>query len=460
MTKLKTESLLTALRAHPRASAAELCILLGNINKSTLTRAMTNLEDEVVRRGGSRRIRYALRRPIRGVTTSIPLYRIDEQGQGTQMGSLDCIYPEGTALQFSQDFGWPLTDGMNDGWFEGLPYPLVDLRPQGFLGRNFARHRAMDLQVSENPDDWSDDDVIHVLSIAGYDQPGNLILGETAYRRFLESCQPGAKHYLRDEDLPGAYPKQAENALAHGDAGSSAAGEFPKFTASRLIDGQPTEVLVKFSGADGSPAVQRWADLLVCEHLALEMIAKELGIATARSRIYRFAGRTFLEVQRFDRHGSSGRSPVCTLSSLNAALLGMIPAPWPKVAYHFLWHQWLSVQDVEAIEKIWWFGRLIANTDMHEGNLAFRPGLKLAPVYDMLPMMYAPARGGELPTKDFKPDLPLPAEAVAWKQVVTVASQYWKTCAQDIRISPAFRAICQGNADKTELLIKSGSHHF
>jgi hypothetical protein len=52
-------------------------------------------------------------------------------------------------------------------------------------------------------------------------------------------------------------------------AALSAAGH-PKFTASRRqSDGCRFEAIVKFSGADGSAAVQRWSDLLVCEHLAL-----------------------------------------------------------------------------------------------------------------------------------------------------------------------------------------------
>ena len=66
------------------------------------------------------------------------------------------------------------------------------------------------------------------------------------------------------------------------------------------------------------------------------MLESELGIAAARSKIYQFAGRTFLEVVRFDRHGVSGRSPVCTLQSLNAALLGMASSSWAKVATQML----------------------------------------------------------------------------------------------------------------------------
>ncbi|MGK7521002.1 HipA domain-containing protein, partial [Salmonella enterica] len=53
----------------------------------------------------------------------------------------------------------------------------------------------------------------------------------------------------------------------------------------------------------------------------------------------------------------------------------------------------------QQIEKIWAFGRLIANSDMHAGNLSFYYSdapMALAPVYDMLPMAYAPAASGML----------------------------------------------------------------
>lgn len=67
----------------------------------------------------------------------------------------------------------------------------------------------------------------------------------------------------------------------------------------------------------------------------------------------------------------------------------------------------------DAITCLWHFGQLIAYTDMHDGNLSFvpgQPGPWLAPVYDMLPMLYAPQRGVELPERAFTPRLPLPAE--------------------------------------------------
>lgn len=445
VTKLRTDDLTRILREHPRAGSTELCARLDGISRATLTRALKRLGDAVIIGGASRRTRYALRRPLRGSATPIPLYRIDEHGQGHEIGQLSLTYPEGSVLSFQETFPWPLDRGMSDGWFDGLPYILVDMRPQGFLGRNFAHARGLDLGVSDNPEDWSDDDVAHVLASTGYDQPGDLILGEAAYRRFLDYFRTGENRFLADAEVASSYLRSAEDAMRHGVGGSSAGGEFPKFTASRHVNGNKADVITKFSGADDSPAVRRWSDLLVCEHLAALAMTRKLQVPTADSAIHRYGGRTFLEVVRFDRHGDFGRSPVCTLSSLNAALIGPAGGPWPKTAGMLQAAGWLSETDITKVALIWWFGRLIGNTDMHDGNLAFRPGLALAPAYDMLPMAYAPMRGGELPNREFSPPPPLPAEAPIWKQAADAAVYFWNTCAEDARISADFRRICDDN---------------
>ncbi len=287
---------------------------------------------------------------------------------------------------------------MQDGWFDGLPYPLADARPQGFLGRNLARHHATALHVSENPDDWSDDDILHVLSSVGFDLPGNLILGDAAYRQFLEQGATRTSSAVSEQDIRAAYSARATLAMAHGDARSSAAGEFPKFTVFRDKDGMFEDVIVKFSGADNSAAVRRWADLLVCEHLALRVLESDLDIAAARSQIYQFAGRTFLKVVRFDRHGISGRSAVCTLQSLNAALLGTSSSSWARVAGQMLKEKLISAETARTSELLWWFGKLIGNSDMHDGNLAFR---------------------------EFKPLLPLPVQRELWREAAVAAIGYW-----------------------------------
>ena len=445
--KVTLNDLRQSLMQNPRATSGELCRLLKNVNRSTLMRLVAQIENEVIRRGGSRRTRYALRRALRGRSNSLPLYRIDAAGAGHTVGRLDLTYPEGSALSFSEPFAWPLEQGeMSDGWFDGLPYPLLDMRPQGFLGRNFAHLFWQALEVPENLSDWSDDDVVHVLTTYGYDQSGDLILGDLAYQRHLDARRDWESHLIADDQVARTYPEQAKLALAQGIAGSSAAGEFPKFTARRILNGDPVSVIVKFSGAEDSAAVRRWSDLLVCEHLALETLRSELGIPAARSAIHRHAGRTFLEVVRFDRNGAHGRLPVCSLASLNGALLGKAGVSWSTMAAEMQRHDWLAVETVETVSVIWWFGRLIANTDMHDGNLSFQPGLALAPVYDMLPMRYAPLRGGEVPPQAYEPSLPLPAEALAWNKAARAARVYWTRCAADSRVSADFQRICTENS--------------
>lgn len=409
-------------------------------------RLVAQLGDEVVRRGGSRRSRYALRRPLREHQNSLPLYRLDENGAGHRVGALDLFYPEGSALAFSEPFPWPLASGrMQDGWFEGIPYPLLDMRPQGFLGRNFAHQYWRDLGVAENLNHWTDDDVLHVLAVRGDDQSGDLILGDRAYERHIEARRHWERALVAEPGVAEAYPALAEQALAQGVSGSSAAGEFPKFTALRELNGEPTAVIVKFSGAENAAAVQRWSDLLICEHLALETLPVTLGISAARSAIRRHAGRTFLEVVRFDRKGALGRLPVCTLAGLDHDLIGKAGAPWPALAAELARQGWLTQSGVDAVSELWWFGRLIANTDMHLGNLAFFPGLALAPVYDMLPMGYAPQRGGEVPPYEYTPSLPFPAEEPVWRKAGEAALAYWRRCAEDPRISQGFRDICAEN---------------
>ena len=449
MTERASEALIKLLRTHPRAGGSELCTRLGGISRATFMRLIRSVGDDIVIGGRARRTRYSLRRPLAGKLTPIPIYRIDEVGIGHELGELSLTYPEGSVLSAPGTFPWPLDRDMNDGWFDGVPYPLLDMRPQGFLGRNFAYHHALDLGVPDNPEAWSDDDTVFVLMMTGYDQPGDLILGETAYRRFLDHRRQDDSPFMQEDALATEYPRLAEQAIAHGEGGSSAGGEFPKFTARLDLAGKRVSVIVKFSGGDDSPAVRRWADLLVCEHLAHKVMAQTLNLPTVQSTIRHYAGRTFLEVTRFDRHGDFGRSGVCTLGSLNAALVGTAVLGWTKTAMALqVAGSGVTDETISMIRRIGWFGKHIGNTDMHEGNLAFRPDMTLAPVYDMLPMSYAPHRGGELPAKVYAPELPLPEEMPSWCQAAHAGVVYWQTCAGDERISSEFRVICEANASR------------
>lgn len=448
------DQLLAALGRRPAAGAAELAAQLG-VSVATLHRLLQEAKPQVLATGRARRARYALRRPLRGELAELPVYEVDATGRADLMGSLALVAPQGTWMNLSGT-RWPVPEESRDGWWGGLPYPLYDMRPQGYMGRQLARASHRELGVSADLQAWSDDDVLHVLSRLGSDVSGNLILGNLAYERWLAGkLNPPAP--LAEPQLGATYATLAEAAIATGVAGSSAAGEFPKFAAQRELAGCGTpHVLVKFSGADRSAAVRRWSDLLVCEHLALECAAELLpGLSSARSRIVQHAGRTFLELERFDRHGLFGRSALIGLETVNAAFIGDTSTDWTRLAERLLDAGLLNESDARRIRHLWWFGRLIGNTDMHTGNLSFTPvegRFVLAPAYDMLPMLYAPLPGGELPAREFAPPLPLPPQRPEWSAACGAAIEFWQRASKDTRISTTFRASCKANGQQLQRL--------
>ena len=86
---------------------------------------------------------------------------------------------------------------------------------------------------------------------------------------------------------------------------------------------------------------------------------------------------------------------------------------------------------------------------MHHGNLSLElsPQLPLAlyPIYDMLPMRYAPSRAGDLPTSEISPPLPTPEQMDAWAKAASMAKTYWETITEDVRYSMDFRKVASSN---------------
>ena len=454
------DRLVSILRRLGRQQAGELASLL-KVSRPTLMRMVRAAGDAVVSGGRARRTAYAARRSLAGSGAPLPLYRIDETGRLRQAGTLHLTVPDGCRAEGLDDWAWPLDPDMQDGWFDGLPYFLQDMRPSGFLGRNFARHHAALLQVDEDPTRWTDDDVLRALALLGSDTPGDFILGEPAARRWLQVSQPLSGHGIGDDTVEAEYLRLADQAMAHGWAGSSAAGEFPKFTALRQRGKQLQHVLVKFSGSDRSPGTARWSDLLVCEHLAAEVLARQLDLPASNSRILQAGGRTFLEVDRFDRHGLLGRSGVVSWLAVNTAFFGRAGTGWSEAARLLAALGFIEWPEAERLARLWHFGQLIANTDMHDANLSFEAtpidggaGLKMAPAYDMLPMLYAPVRGVELTERRYAPRLPLPADESAWNEAAPGALAFWQAAADDARISKAFRRICAANAKALNALLR------
>ena len=431
------------------------------ISRPTLMRALQSAGDQVITMGQTRRRAYAARRSLRGQWAPLPVFQVNEQGEPRQVGRLHLAHGHGCWFEGALA-GWPLAaddTSMHDGWHEGLPYPLQDMRPEGFLGRAFARSHAALLQVPEDPREWSDDDTLHALSLLGSDAPGDLIVGEAAYQRWAAQRLRAETQATPQASRATTWLQRASDAMQAGHAGSSAAGEFPKFTAAvQGPDGHTQHVLVKFSGLDDSPSSRRWADLLVCEHLALDALA-QLGVPAARSRILQAGGRTFLEVDRFDRHGAHGRSPVCSWQAVGNALLGDASGAWPEAGKRLQQRGLISKRDdtsLRTLGLLWHFGRFIQNTDMHAGNLAFVPvngHFRVAPAYDMLPMHHAPVRGVELPQRAYQVGPPLPDSFEVARPAALAAQAFWLQAGGDARISEGFRAVCLGNAQAMQALL-------
>lgn len=448
---MSSEALVHTLRIRQHLPAAQLLAALG-VSRPTLMRAVRAAGDRVLTIGRSRRTSYAARRSLRGSYAPLPVFRIDADGRPHEDALLHLAHPDGSVLEGATLSHWPLADDMRDGWFDGLPYMLQDLRPEGFLGRAFAREYAPLLQVAEDPRHWSDDDALHALALLGADQSGCYIVGEAAYRLWSERGGSPA-HAIEDAEVTGSYPELARTAMEHGGPGSSAGGEFPKFTALRSLPGGVAHVIVKFSGDDDTPGTQRWSDLLVCEQIASQVVGRLTGVTGSSTALHRAGGRTFLEVVRFDRCGVSGRLPLCSWAALNNAWFGLGGKPWTDAASSLLAAGLVDLDAAAAITRLWHFGQLIGNSDMHDGNLSFVParhGFALAPAYDMLPMLYAPQRGVELASRGFATRLPRPSEQAAWLDAADAAIVFWSEASSDARIGAAFRRTCGDNAARVQ----------
>ena len=200
--------------------------------------------------------------------------------------------------------------------------------------------------------------------------------------------------------------------------GSSAGGEQPKFlTTLRDETGGFQPVLVKFSAPMNQATGRRWADLLLCEFHAHQILA-EAGLANAGARLLDADGRRFLEIPRFDRIGPGGRRGVVSLEALASSLIGSLSRNWLDATTEFHRRGVVDSASFATIQRLHAFGELVGNTDMHFGNLAFflddSLPFPVTPVYDMLPLLWVPGSQGELIERQFAPAPPLPAMTEPW----------------------------------------------
>ncbi|WP_422931705.1 type II toxin-antitoxin system HipA family toxin YjjJ [Singulisphaera sp. PoT] len=434
----QVDQLLRLLRNRGISRGVEIQRELG-ISQPVMSRLMREAGPRVTRFGRSVATRYASTREIAGLGRQTPVFRVDEHGRPN---------PHGVLHFLAGDACWLERESGNGQEFVGLPPFMEDMRPQGYIGRGFPALYP-ELKLPGRISDWNNEHQLIAVAMRGEDCVGNLIIGEESLDRFNSArAQPIARS---------DYPRLAIGAL-EGQPGSSAGGEQPKF----LVYNEDCHVLVKFAGGDGA-AADRWRDLLISEHLALEVL-RDANVSAPRSACFDIDGIKYLEVERFDRVGRRGRRGLISLYAVNSHYFGDIPEDWSRASRRILAEPTLNLDAADADLMVWLdaFGDLIGNTDRHFGNLSFfaeearELTLTLAPVYDMLPMAFAPV-GTNIVERSFTPHPPNALNLHLWHHAAKQAKRYWSRLCEEDTLRDGFRQICKACQDTLSRLIDEHS---
>ncbi len=413
-----------------------------NISQPTLSRLIQSMSHEVVVMGKGRATCYALPRKIQNQTSQFPIYAVDPRGDAHPYGIL-------TLLQGGQY--WLEQAGGTGEFCAQLPWQLEDLLLRGYSARAFAYRYSEALNTPRKLSDWTVEDQLFAMSRFGEDPVGNLIIGEESLARYFSQARD-LPPSIEMEDRPWAYPQLAQKTLAGQLNSALVGGEQPKFTACINDRGTPCHMLVKFSPAVDSKEAKRYADLLVCEHLALEAI-RTTGIHAARSRVVVAGQQTFLCLKRFDRRGALGRLPLMSLKSIHARI-GSPCDNWIDAALRLQKKGLISAKEGRKLLWLALFSDLIGNTNQHFHNISFIPHRQdayiLAPAYGIRPTLYEPV-SGEIPQRLFTPPSIRNEVIPELSGAMEAAILFWKSAAVDERLSTEFRQICYENCEILKL---------
>ncbi|MBX7148754.1 type II toxin-antitoxin system HipA family toxin YjjJ [bacterium] len=438
------EKLVKYLSKTGPSKAKDLCAVL-NISQPTFSKLLAQNSKDILRIGKGINTLYAIYRKGTwnyGEILSVPLFVVDKEGNQSVEATLHPLAPQGFYLESHGNL-------FKSRVYKNLPYFLLDACPSGFLGRLVPKFH------SEFPTDislWTDDHCLTYFCRYGWDLIGNFIIGDEAYNLHLQH-QVERTDIVDENNRNTHYPAVADKVLSQGNPGSSAGGEQAKFLSIRKTSSQLMPVMVKFSPPVDESVGLRVADLLICEHIAHQVL-KKIGKNPLQSCLIRGGGRVFLEVERFDRmpyeNYSGGRLGLISLKAL-AMEHGCLHSTWMATAQALLSQK---IMDASLYDEIIWlevFGKLIGNNDMHAGNISFLcEGEKLAglaPVYDMLPMSYAPLNN-QLINRDFTPDPPKSLEIKVWKEALKAAQFFWEQVENHPEISKKFKEVVAGNSQK------------
>ncbi len=449
-----TDQLRVAMRTLGPSSASGIARHL-RVSTPTVTAALARLGDEVLAIGRGRASRYALRRDVGRSGSHWPLFRIMPDGRPERLGELHALHGERQCWYLQADRPLPLYmhGDFAQGFYDDLPWFLMTLRPQGYLGREFVHQLGDAINAPRDLRLWQADEILLALLGHGANLPGDLALGDRALDK---ATRLAASNKITSAERPIVYSQGAKYADRNGAAESSAAGEQPKFISILALAGELLEeVIVKFARLDhDNAAARRWGNLLLCEEQALRLLS-EHDISSARTEILDVDDWRFLQSTRFDRTPQGGRIGIVPLDALDAAYSGGVGKPWLPAATELHRQGFIDVGDLERIRMLDAFGQLIGNTDMHGGNLSFFTDLdthvvRLAPVYDMLPMHYRPNEGGSVRDEPFNLPVPDLAAREIWSRATMLAIEFWRRTGEDTRIGENFRKLCIDNIGRID----------
>lgn len=320
-----------------------------------------------------------------------------------------------------------------------LPWLFWDMCPSGFLGRRFAQ-QFPELHLPDSEARWNADHCLTALTERGEDFSGNLIIGETSRARFERDFAPAiASGALRRSDYAAVVEEFLRNAAPG--AGSSLGGARPKLVLHSVGSVSPQDMLLKFTPPLDTELGRRWNQLLLMESLCARTL-KHHGISAVGAhpgsyQVLPGGNRGGLMLPRFDREPLLGRRGASTLYWL-ALSRDEFEKSAPAVMNSLAADGLVSEDDARTVSLVHEFSTAIGNNDAHLGNygLTFdsQGKAKLAPLYDVTPMVFAP-HADELPDSRVVPRATPPPERVAplFQTLVSLVQA-------DPQIDPAFRA--------------------
>ena len=417
-----SEVVATLLARGEPLTAAQLAAATGK-SQPSVSLALRKLGERVHRMGAARNTRYALAQSVDESQDDVFALNMGwwQQGQSNPRFA-QLTYLVGDHLHIRH----PMRE-----WFthSRLPWFLEPLRPAGFLGRELLRMRPL---WNGDPEKLNMRQILAINASAQglFDPPGAITLSATQWHF---GTWPA---FSSDEIQRGhEYDELAEKIHERLPARSSAGGEQPKFT------GHATghDYVIKFSPPHGTPFGSRWTSLLRLEMLALDVLHRN-GIESANTQLLMSTKRSYLESQRFDRYlvdQTLYRRHVVSIRAIHDEFVKGSWTNWLASSEALAKLGLITQQELQNIASIFAFGHYIGNTDMHSGNLSFfvddviTPKIRLAPVYDMLPMMWRPdIHQGVLTDSPVRPQRMPTGFTAEQAQARLWAIEFWEQAAQ------------------------------